>query len=151
VADAVEGIEAHVLLTLGPAVSASDLRLPTNVATESFVTHRAVLPNVDLVVTHAGHGTVMAAVTAGVPLVCTPMGRDQFLVAARVEALGLGVALPANSSVEQVRHTIVTGISDRQLRRRTTAFAAGLDLACGRRRAIDAFSGRPATRARGQR
>jgi len=29
------------------------------------------------VITHAGHGSVLKALAAGVPLVCMPLGRDQ--------------------------------------------------------------------------
>ncbi|CAA9410549.1 MAG: hypothetical protein AVDCRST_MAG75-2720 [uncultured Propionibacteriaceae bacterium] len=30
-----------------------------------------------VVITHAGHGSVLKSLAAGVPLVCVPMGRDQ--------------------------------------------------------------------------
>jgi len=36
-----------------------------------------VFPLADLVITHAGHGTLMRALSHGLPLVCLPMGRDQ--------------------------------------------------------------------------
>ena len=54
------------------------------------VPHAAVLPSVDVVVSHAGLGTVTAALAHGVPLVCHPFGRDQHLNAQRVEAVGRG-------------------------------------------------------------
>jgi hypothetical protein len=52
-----------------------------------------VLPSVDVVVSHAGLGTVTAALAHGVALVCHPFGRDQHLNAQRVEAVGAGVAV----------------------------------------------------------
>ena len=69
-------LSVRVLMTLGPRIAADALRLPLNVVAEPFVPHTAVLAQTRLVVTHAGHGTVMAATTAGVPMVWTSMGRD---------------------------------------------------------------------------
>jgi UDP:flavonoid glycosyltransferase YjiC (YdhE family) len=64
-----------------------------NVVVTDYVPHAALLPYADLVVTHAGLGTIAAALDAGVPLVCTPFDRDQPLNATRVEALGAGVTV----------------------------------------------------------
>ena len=66
----------------------------------------AVLPHASLVITHAGHGTVMAAIAAGVPLVCVPMGRDQPAVAAHVTHHGLGVRVQPENGVEELRAAI---------------------------------------------
>ena len=44
------------------------------------------------VVTHGGHGTMIKALAAGVPVVAMPMGRDQNDNAARLEASGAPVA-----------------------------------------------------------
>jgi UDP:flavonoid glycosyltransferase YjiC (YdhE family) len=73
---------------------------------ERFVPHSAVLPHASLVITHAGHGTVMAAIAAGVLLVCVPMGRDQPAVAALVTHHGLGVRVQPESGVEELRAAI---------------------------------------------
>ena len=53
--------------------------------------HPLVLPAVDLVICHAGLGTISAALAFGVPLVSLPGGRDQPLNTERVEALGVGI------------------------------------------------------------
>ncbi|MFI5004995.1 MAG: glycosyltransferase [Solirubrobacterales bacterium] len=65
-----------------------------------------MLPRASLVVTHAGLGTVMAALAHGVPLVCMPMGRDQDANARRVEALGAGLALPVDAGVPEIGQAI---------------------------------------------
>jgi MGT family glycosyltransferase len=100
---AVAPLPVRALVTLGHAVDADQLDPPPNAVLERFVPHAAVLPHTSLVVTHAGHGTVMAAVDAGVPLVCVPMGRDQPAVAARVIRHGLGVQVEPSASVEELR------------------------------------------------
>ncbi len=63
-----------------------------------WLSHPAVLPETDVVVTHGGLGTCAGALSHGVPLVCLPLGRDQHLNAARVEAVGAGITLPSAAS-----------------------------------------------------
>jgi UDP:flavonoid glycosyltransferase YjiC (YdhE family) len=62
-----------------------------------------VLPHADAVVTHAGLGTVLAALTNGVPLLCLPMGRDQGANSEHVEAWGAGRAISPDATVEEIR------------------------------------------------
>jgi MGT family glycosyltransferase len=130
-AEAVAPLPVRVLLTLGPRIAADELRLPPNVVAEPFVPHAAVLGRTRLVVTHAGHGTVMAAVTAGVPMVCTPMGRDQHAISGCVERLGLGRVASMTAPPEELRRTIVATLEDDALHARARTFAAGLDVEAG--------------------
>jgi UDP:flavonoid glycosyltransferase YjiC (YdhE family) len=67
--------------------------LPGNVTVLAAAPHRQVLDHAALVVTHGGHGTVMKALAAGVPMVVLHHGRDQADNAARVTARGAGVAV----------------------------------------------------------
>lgn len=101
--EAVAPLPVRVWLTLGSRVAAEELRLPPNVVAETFVPHAAVLAQTRLVVTHAGHGTVMAATTAGVRMVCTPMGRDQYAVSGCAERLGLGRVASMTASPAALR------------------------------------------------
>jgi MGT family glycosyltransferase len=137
VADAVADLPVRVLMTLGHAITRDELRLPANVVAEPFVPHASVLPQARLVVTHAGHGTVMAAVTAGVPMVCTPMGRDQHAVAACVAGRGLGTIVPATASTEELRSAIAAALADGALQERARTFATQLAPSEGLQRAID--------------
>lgn len=59
-----------------------------------YLPHAAVVPEVDVVVTHGGMGTAQRALAAGVPLVVVPWGRDQRETARRAEVCGAGVMLP---------------------------------------------------------
>jgi UDP:flavonoid glycosyltransferase YjiC (YdhE family) len=52
-----------------------------------------VLQHAALVVTHGGHGTVMKALAADVPMVLLPHGRDQADTAVRVTSRGAGITL----------------------------------------------------------
>lgn len=99
-----------------------------NVSLHPFVPHRTVLPHVAAVVTHAGHGTVSAALAHGVPVVCLPLGRDQPDVAARVVRAGAGLRLSPRSSTARIASAISTVLQDPSYgaaaRRIQTAMAA---------------------------
>ena len=136
VAEAVAPLPVRVLMTLGPRIAAAELRLPPNVVAEPFVPHAAILGQTRLVVTHAGHGTVMAAVTAGVPLLCTPMGGDQYAVSGCVERLGLGHIASMTAPPEDLRRTLVATLEDDALHARARTFAAGRDVEAGLSRAL---------------
>ena len=68
---------------------------PANVHVRRFIPQSLVLPHCDLVVSHAGSGSVIGALTHGLPMVLLPMGADQPLNAARAEALGVAQVLDA--------------------------------------------------------
>ena len=53
-------------------------------------------------VTHAGHGSAIRPVLAGVPLLCLPMGRDQPDNAARIVARGAGLRLDPAASPDAI-------------------------------------------------
>jgi UDP:flavonoid glycosyltransferase YjiC (YdhE family) len=65
-----------------------------------------VLREASVVVTHAGHGTVLKTLSAGVPLVCIPMGRDQHANTTRVLRLGAGIRVGKGASASRVAAAI---------------------------------------------
>lgn len=97
VAEALAGLDVHGLITLGGELELDALSKPPNVDVRAFVPHAAVFPRASIVVTHAGLGTVMAALAHGIPLVCMPMGRDQDTNARRVQGLGAGATLSVDA------------------------------------------------------
>jgi MGT family glycosyltransferase len=115
VLDAVGGLPVRALLTAGPALEIGQLQIPANTRTVAFIPHRTVLPQVALVVTHAGWQTINAALADGVPLVCVPDGRDQPDNAARVLASGAGVRVRKNASPRKLRRVIAQALGDRAL------------------------------------
>lgn len=79
VLDELGGLDARVLLTVGPAFDPGDLGpLPANVHAERWVEQADVLACCDAVVCHGGSGTVYGALAAGRPLVVVPIFADQF-------------------------------------------------------------------------
>ena len=104
---------------------ASGLRVPSNVVVRDHVPHGAVLPHVDAVVTHAGLGTVAASLSHGVPMVCTPISRDQPLNAERVVTVGAGETVPAaEATPENVRAAVAKVLTDARYRDAATRVAS---------------------------
>jgi MGT family glycosyltransferase len=91
VAVALGTLPVRAVITTGRAVQPEELPTYPHVRVVRSAPHQHVLREASVVVTHAGHGTVMKALAAGVPLVCIPMGRDQHANTTRVLRLGAGV------------------------------------------------------------
>jgi UDP:flavonoid glycosyltransferase YjiC (YdhE family) len=58
----------------------------------------------------------MTALAHGVPLLCVPLGRDQFFNAARVEALGAGRTIGADADADTIGQAIRTLLRDETAR-----------------------------------
>lgn len=114
----------EVLVTTGRGFTPGSLPLAEGLEARSFVPHDAVLPSVDLVVTHAGLGTLMYSAGAGVPCLCFPNGRDQNDNAARFAALGLGQALSPDATPAEIGHAVMGMLRDQASHTACRAFAS---------------------------
>ena len=114
--EAVARLPVRALFTAGPALESAALTPGANTVVTPFVPHRAVFPHASLVVTHAGWGTVNAALACGVPLVCIPCGRDQPDGARRVAEAGAGVVVRKSASARRIRDAVATVLEDPRLR-----------------------------------
>jgi MGT family glycosyltransferase len=99
--DAVAKMPVRAIVTTG-SIDPASVSAGANTPVVRYVPHAEILESAALVITHAGLGTTMAALGHGVPLLCTPMGRDQFFNAERVQALGAGRMLMPDSSSEAI-------------------------------------------------
>jgi UDP:flavonoid glycosyltransferase YjiC (YdhE family) len=84
----------RVLLTIGKDHDPAEIVATGNARVKRTVSHAAVLEHGRLLVSHAGHGSVMKALWFGRPMVLVPWGRDQPGVAARAHALGVAEVVP---------------------------------------------------------
>jgi MGT family glycosyltransferase len=114
------------LVTLGPALDGKQFTLPPNVRAEPYAPHILVCPHADLVITHGGHGTVITALSAGVPLVCLPMGRDQGDNAARVVWRGAGVRCSSKVDEKTLRRAIQQVLGQPRFREGARRIADGI-------------------------
>jgi MGT family glycosyltransferase len=106
IVQALSGLPLRAIVTLGPALEPSEVRASDNVVVVRSAPHSQILEQAALLITHAGHGTTLKGLAAGVPLVCLPMGRDQNDTAARVVYRGAGVRLAPSSSSERIRAAV---------------------------------------------
>jgi UDP:flavonoid glycosyltransferase YjiC (YdhE family) len=92
--DGLASLPIRVLVTTGGSHPTEALDpVPANCRAEAYVSHAAVLNESHVMVSHAGHGSVMKALWHGVPMVLVPWGRDQPGVAARAARLGVARVL----------------------------------------------------------
>jgi UDP:flavonoid glycosyltransferase YjiC (YdhE family) len=102
----------RVVLTVGPDHDPGDVSaVPANAQVERTVSHAGVLRRGAMLVSHAGHGSVMKALWFGRPMVLVPWGRDQPGVAARAAALGVAAVV----SREDASAGTLSGAVDRVL------------------------------------
>ena len=93
IVDALGTLPVRGIVTTGPALDPDALTAPANVTVVAAAPHSEVLRHAAAVVTHGGHGTVVRALAAGVPMVILPHGRDQADNATRVTTRGAGLAV----------------------------------------------------------
>ncbi|BEL11107.1 glycosyltransferase [Actinoplanes sichuanensis] len=104
-----EGLAAagwHVVLALanGPDGAFSRVHLPPGVEVHHGLPPARVLEHAGVIVTAGGAGDALDGLAYGVPLVVVPEGIEQFLTAARVQALGVGrMITPERFSAAAVR------------------------------------------------
>lgn len=126
-ADALGRLPVRGLVTTGPAVDPAAIRAPANVSVRRWVRHADVLPYCSAVLTHGGHGTVIKALAAGVPLVVAPLGRDQPDNAARVVHAGAGLRVSRKASAADLGTALGRVLDEPRFRaaaRRTAATLA---------------------------
>jgi MGT family glycosyltransferase len=114
------------VVTTGRAVDPRDVPAPGNVRVLRAAPHRAVLAEAAVAVVHAGHGSVLKALAAGVPLVCVPMGRDQKDNTVRVVRLGAGIRVPRSASPEDLAGAVRRVLDEPAYREAAGAFAGVL-------------------------
>ncbi|MEU0236853.1 macrolide family glycosyltransferase [Nocardiopsis sp. NPDC006198] len=130
--EAVRGTGWHAVLAVGERVSPGELGRPApNVEVHARVPQPSVLARARVMVCHAGMGSTMEALAAGVPLVAVPQTPEQDAVARRVEELGLGVRLPPERVTPETLRAAVDlmatdlGTRERVARMRSRIHAAG--------------------------
>jgi MGT family glycosyltransferase len=77
-----------VVVSMGP--QHDELKLAPNMTGEEFLPQPAILPQVDVVITHGGNNTVTESLHFGKPMVVLPLFWDQHDNAQRMQELGLG-------------------------------------------------------------
>jgi MGT family glycosyltransferase len=120
--DALRNQEIRGLVTLGPALNKNSFNVPENVIVVESAPHSKVFPEADLVITHAGHGTIMRALSHGLPLLCLPMGRDQNDNAAKVKHHGCGITLSSKAGAVKILKAVQRIIAENDFKKAAINF-----------------------------
>jgi MGT family glycosyltransferase len=92
--ESAEGEAYTLILATGPTNDPASLGpLPPNVRAAAYIPHSLLLPRCDAIITHAGAGTLIASINAGLPMVLVPLFGDQPANAERAAAAGAGILL----------------------------------------------------------
>jgi UDP:flavonoid glycosyltransferase YjiC (YdhE family) len=107
--EALRDAPANLVVTIGPDGDLDRFAgLPDHVRVARFVAQDTLLPHCDVVVCHAGAGTVLGALAHGVPLVLAPVASDQFEIAEQVAAAGAGLVCARPVTAAAVRRAYDT-------------------------------------------
>ncbi len=144
------GQTAHrVIVSMGPQHDL--LRLHDNMVGAEFLPQVAVLPQVDLVITHGGNNTVTECLRFGKPMIVLPLFWDQYDNAQRVQETGHGIRLDTYAFADdELAAAIDRLLDDDALSRRLAVVSARLALEPGTVKAADlieqlARTGEPVT------
>jgi len=137
--DAVAQLPVRAIVTTGVSIDPASVNAGSNTQVVRYVPHADILPSTSLVITHAGLGTTMAALGRGVPLLCTPMGRDQFFNAEQVQALGAGRMLMPDSSSDEIARAATDILEDDRFKAGAKQMAVAIGGYGGAAQAADAL------------
>src|SRR6476469_11064281 len=128
--------EHRVIVSKGPL--ADQITLHDNQAGEGFLPQPAILPGVDLVITHGGNNTVTEAFHHGKPMIVLPLFWDQVDNAQRIDETGFGRRLATyDFHDEELTDAIDELLADAPLATRWAVMSARVRAASGTVRAAD--------------
>jgi MGT family glycosyltransferase len=157
VVDAMSTLPVYAVVTTGPAIDPGVITAPANVTVVRAAPHSQVLRHAAAVVTHGGHGTVVRALAAGVPLVILPHGRDQADNARRITARDAGITLSRRAKPPKIAAAVQRLLATPAYRAAAEQLGSAIrrdaesDDVVRELEALDATNGRPTERASGSR
>ena len=117
---------------------AEQITLHANQSGEGFLPQPAILPMVDLVITHGGNNTVTEAFHHGKPMIVLPLFWDQVDNAQRVDETGFGRRLATYDFHDaELTDAIDQLLADAGLATRLAAMSARIKASSGTVRAAD--------------
>ncbi|MFC6789627.1 glycosyltransferase [Methylobacterium komagatae] len=129
-----------VVTTGGRPVEALEMPLPGNARAASFLPFDALLPQINLLVTNGGYGSVSQALAVGVPIVSAGLTEDKAEVGARIGWAGAGLNLATNTPTQgALRTAIDTVLGSPRFRARAAALARDFQGLDSSRQILDAI------------
>lgn len=125
--DALAGLDVQVVVSTGGTPVADLGPLPAHVKAAEFVPYDRLLPRTSAVVSNGGYGTVVAALSHGIPVVVAPGAEDKPEVAARVGFFGVGIDLRTNRpTAPELRRAVTEVLDDPRYRRKAAGIASAM-------------------------
>ena len=84
----------RVVATTNRVVPQVPIEVPANAVLVDWLSYSQLMPQASLVISHGGHGTVARALSAGTPVLISPIIGDMSETAMRVAWAGCGLSLP---------------------------------------------------------
>jgi UDP:flavonoid glycosyltransferase YjiC (YdhE family) len=134
--DVLATTDHRVIVSKGPL--ADEITLHDNETGEGFLPQPAILPMVDLVITHGGNNTVTESFHHGKPMIVLPLFWDQVDNAQRVDETGFGKRLSTYGFDDgELTGAIDRLLGDPALAARLAAMSARIKSTSGTVRAAD--------------
>jgi len=117
-------LPVRVLATYNRRLPPRSLPVPDNARVVDWVSYSRTMPHCDLVVCHAGHGTLARALASGCAVVACPAVGDMNENAARLDWAGAGVRVPRRFVTPRVlRLAVEQALGDSAIRARAQELA----------------------------
>jgi MGT family glycosyltransferase len=124
ISTALSGLPVRGIITTGPAINPREVHAAANVTVVQSAAHNQLIPKAALVITHAGHGTLIKALANGVPVLCMPLGRDQPDNAARAKRHGVALVLSRRASSASIANAVRAMLDQPSYARQARALGA---------------------------
>jgi UDP:flavonoid glycosyltransferase YjiC (YdhE family) len=120
-----DGADVRVLATYNRRLPPRPLHVGPRQRVVDWVSYSRAMARCDLVLCHAGHGTLVRALASGCPVVACPAVGDMNENAARLDWAGAGVRVPRRFlSPRVLRLAVERALSDPRMRSRAREFAS---------------------------
>jgi MGT family glycosyltransferase len=96
-----------IVTTGGQPVEFIPVAIPANARIASFLPYAHIMPEIDLIITNGGYGTVNMAISHGIPIISAGLTEDKEEVSAHIQWSGAGIDLRTNQAIpEAIRDAV---------------------------------------------
>jgi MGT family glycosyltransferase len=100
--------DVTIIVTTGDQPAESiPVAIPANARIASFLPYAQIMPEIDLLITNGGYGTVNMAIAHGIPVISAGLTEDKEEVSAHVQWSGAGIDMRTNQATpEAIRQAV---------------------------------------------
>jgi UDP:flavonoid glycosyltransferase YjiC (YdhE family) len=96
-----------IVTTGGQPAESIPVAIPANARIASFLPYAQIMPEIDLLITNGGYGTVNMAIAHGIPVISAGLTEDKEEVSAHVQWSGAGIDMRTNQATpEAIRQAV---------------------------------------------